>query len=234
MTEAEWLATAEPESMLDALCDAPSERKLRLFAVACCRRIWPLLADDRSRRAVELTEAWADDRRASCNLDQADLDPGYDDWLGEVDRVWRAAVEAEHAAAAGRYGGDHAARAGAGAASSTATPTLTVEDIQAAARAASAGVVGNEDRESAAQAHLLRCIFGNPFRLVALDPSWLTSTAVALAAGIYDDRAFDRLPILADAFQDAGCDNEDILTHCRGPGPHVRGCWVVDLVLGKE
>ena len=79
----------------------------------------------------------------------------------------------------------------------------------------------------------IRDIFGNPFRPVAFDPAWLTSTAVALAEGIYADRAFDRLPILADALQDAGCDDADILDHCRGDGPHVRGCWVVDLVLGE-
>jgi hypothetical protein len=83
------------------------------------------------------------------------------------------------------------------------------------------------------QPSLLRDIFGNPFRPVAPEPSWRTSTVVALAEGIYTDRAFDRLPILADALQDAGCDNADVLDHCRGSGPHVRGCWVVDLVLGK-
>jgi hypothetical protein len=83
-------------------------------------------------------------------------------------------------------------------------------------------------------AWLLRCIFENPFRPVLLDPSWLTSTVVALAQGIYEERAFERMPILADALQDAGCDNADILDHCRGGGTHVRGCWVVDLVLGKE
>jgi hypothetical protein len=66
-----------------------------------------------------------------------------------------------------------------------------------------------------------------------LNPSWLTSDVIALASGIYTERAFDRLPILADALQDAGCDNADILDHCRGSGPHVRGCWVVDLLLGK-
>jgi hypothetical protein len=84
------------------------------------------------------------------------------------------------------------------------------------------------------RAALLRDIFGNPFRPVAVDPSWRTSTVVTLAEGIYADRAFDRLPILADALMDAGCDNADILAHCRGDGPHVRGCWVVDLVLGKS
>jgi hypothetical protein len=81
---------------------------------------------------------------------------------------------------------------------------------------------------------ILRDIFGNPFRPVSAEPSWLTSTVLQLAGGIYAGRAFDRLPILADALQDAGCDTTDILAHCRGPGPHVRGCWVVDLVLGKR
>ena len=84
------------------------------------------------------------------------------------------------------------------------------------------------------QAVLAREIFGNPFRPVTLNPAWLTSTVLALANGIYSERAFDRMPILADALQDAGCDNEDILTHCRQSGEHTRGCWVVDLLLGKE
>jgi hypothetical protein len=87
--------------------------------------------------------------------------------------------------------------------------------------------------EAAAQAALLRDIFGNPFRTVTLDPSWLTSTVVALAAGIDAESAFDRLPILAVALQDAGCDSAEVLDHCRDEGPHVRGCWVVALVLGK-
>ena len=78
-----------------------------------------------------------------------------------------------------------------------------------------------------------RCVVGNPFRPVGFDPAWRSETVVALTNGIYTDRAFDRLPILADALQEAGCDNADILNHCRGDGPHVRGCWVVDLVLGK-
>jgi hypothetical protein len=83
--------------------------------------------------------------------------------------------------------------------------------------------------------HQFRDIVGNPFRPVTFDPSWRTSTAHALAQGIYADRAFDRLPILADALQDAGCENADILTHCRDlQFAHVRGCWVVDLVLGKN
>ena len=81
---------------------------------------------------------------------------------------------------------------------------------------------------------VFRDIFGNPFRPATLHPAWLTSTVVALARQMYESRDFGAMPILADALQDAGCDNDDILNHCRGPGPHVRGCWVVDLVLGKE
>lgn len=88
--------------------------------------------------------------------------------------------------------------------------------------------------EGAAQVCLLRDIFGNPFRPVTLDPRWQSETVVALASGIYAERAFDRMLILADALEDAGCDNADILAHCRGDGPHVRGCWVVDLILGKS
>jgi hypothetical protein len=81
---------------------------------------------------------------------------------------------------------------------------------------------------------LLRDIFGNPFRPVAFDPAWRTDTAVSLAKQMYESRDFGVMPILADALQDAGCDSDDVLGHCRGAGPHVRGCWVVDLVLGKE
>ncbi|WP_246523617.1 hypothetical protein [Gemmata palustris] len=86
----------------------------------------------------------------------------------------------------------------------------------------------------ALESQSLRCIFGNPFRPAVANPAWFTSTVLALATGIYEDRAFDRLPILADALQDAGCENADILNHCRSDGPHVRGCWVIDLLLGKS
>jgi hypothetical protein len=94
-------------------------------------------------------------------------------------------------------------------------------------------ILGDAPRELEV-AGLLRDIVGNPFRPVTLNPAWRTSNVTGLAQAIYDDRAFDRLPILADALEDAGCDNADILNHCRDGGVHVRGCWVVDLVLGKQ
>jgi hypothetical protein len=81
---------------------------------------------------------------------------------------------------------------------------------------------------------LIRDIFGNPLRPVRVNPSWLTSDVAVLGRVVYDERAVDRLPILADALEDAGCTDGAILEHCRGPGPHVRGCWVVDLLLGKS
>jgi hypothetical protein len=84
---------------------------------------------------------------------------------------------------------------------------------------------------------VLRDLFGNPFRAPTIDPAWLgwnNRTVLKLAQAIYDDRRYDILPILGDALEDAGCANERIIEHCRGPGPHVRGCWVVDLILGKN
>ena len=86
-------------------------------------------------------------------------------------------------------------------------------------------------------ADLLRHVVGNPFRPVALDPSWLAwndGVVRKMAQVIYDERRFSELPLLADALEDAGCTNLDILSHCRGSGPHVRGCWVVDLLLNKQ
>jgi hypothetical protein len=94
--------------------------------------------------------------------------------------------------------------------------------------------VGNERKQ---QARLVRCVFANPFRPVSSDPAWLLwngGTAPKLAQGIYDDRAFDRLPVLADALEDAGCTRAEVLGHLRDPGPQVRGCWVLDLLLGKS
>jgi hypothetical protein len=92
----------------------------------------------------------------------------------------------------------------------------------------------HREAEKCKQTRLLLDMIGNPFRPVTLNAEWLTPTVTALAQLVYDERAFDRLPILADALEDAGCNDRAILDHCRCPGPHVRGCWVVDLVLGKD
>ncbi len=102
---------------------------------------------------------------------------------------------------------------------------------------ASARATAEPEVERGVQAELLRDCLGNPFCPVSIDPAWLMWKEGAirkLAQAIYDDRAFDRMPTLADALEEAGCDNANILEHCRSGGPHVRGCWVVDLLLGKE
>jgi hypothetical protein len=108
--------------------------------------------------------------------------------------------------------------------------------LHAADRAQAA--LGRTRGECATQAALLRDVLGNPFRrpppLPAAIQAWNYGTVVKLAKAVYDGRAFDRMPILADALEEAGCDNADIRAHCRGPGPHVRGCWVVDLLLARQ
>src|SRR5262249_49189611 len=106
-----------------------------------------------------------------------------------------------------------------------------------AARWAAQAVGIDEKREQTHQSALLRCIFGNSFRPILLDVTWLhghEGTVLKLARNIYKERAFDRLPVLADALEDAGCDNADILNHCRQPGEHAPGCWILDMLLNKQ
>jgi hypothetical protein len=212
MMEHEWLACPDPDALLDHLRSSgrASERKLRLFAVGCCRRVWHLMNDGRSRKAVAVVERWVD---------------------GEASRQQ---LEAAHAAAGQAW------RTPAGTAAWDAS---TVEwRVEAAAAAAShAAWAGSADRSRAderrAQADLLRCIVGNPFRVPAPFPpavlAWQDGTVVKLARSIYQARRFEDVPVLADALEEAGCSDADVLGHLRGPGPHGRGCWVVDALLGK-
>jgi hypothetical protein len=211
MTEAEWLTCASPERMLSFVETRLSEREARLFGVACCRRIWHLLKEQ-DQDVVEIAERFADGE-----VDRAELDAAAESaWSASSHSLGRAGAAAD-AAGETIFRND-------GFGNVYHVSHLTYNAFYAA---------GEDAGEYAAQCCLLRDIFGNPFRPVRVAPAWLTSTVVQLASGIYAEPAFDRLPMLADALQDAGCDNANILTHCRGPGPHVRGCWVVDLMLGK-
>ncbi len=206
MTEKEWLECDDPTPMLDFLQGGANDRKLRLFACGCCRRNWHLLTDERSRTTVEVEERKADGLMSESALAKLVFDP---DAPHDSPRF----ISFPDAWIAARDSSNDAAWDAA----RRETDPLNAGDIQ---------------RE--AQANLLRDIFGNPFHPVTVDAAWLNSTVVSLAQAIYEDRAFDRLPILADALEDAGCTNADILNHCRQPGEHVRGCWVVDLLLGKQ
>jgi hypothetical protein len=118
---------------------------------------------------------------------------------------------------------------------SASDATSAVYPVARSAAEALAKVLDWEEARGS-QAPLIRDILGNPFRPITIDPVWTAwndQTVPRIAQAIYADRTFDHLPILADALEDAGCSDADILAHCRGPGPHVRGCWVVDLLLGK-
>ena len=210
MTENEWLTCANPEPMLSVLRGRASARKARHFACACCRRVWHLFKHEASRQAVEVAERFADGR-----ADDADLE---------------AARRSSNITRTAGLGGTTTFPASRAARACTDSKP-SVAALEASRHATEAGNLKRERRE---QARLLRCVLGNPFHPMAFDSGWRTSTAVALASGIYEECAFDRLPILADALQDAGCEDEEILTHCRVEIAHTRGCWVLDAILGKE
>ncbi len=220
MTEQQWLTTADPTPMLDYLrARNVSERKMRLLACACCRHIWDYLPDARSRRAVEVAERFADERATLKDLIQARIDA---QWV--TGPVATAAYWTSNNVASGPVWNVFAAAAEAPAKRAT-QKTQLVETWEA--------VQAQSVREQVA---LIRDVIGNPFRqsgLTARELSWEGGVVVRLAEGIYEESAFDRLPILGDALEEAGCADEAILEHCRGGGPHVRGCWVVDLVMGR-
>jgi hypothetical protein len=238
MTEAGWLKCTDWRVMLDYLEGKGSDRKFRLFACACCRRIWHLLTDRRSRGAVELAERFADrltgreqvveavcrlltDRRGQNSREAAER---FADRLVREEDL----TEAEYAAEAADEDNDMARAA-----------RLVLGDY-AWGVALEVGYVVNEDNgpmPSELLCDFLREIFGNPFRPVTADPAWLRwneAAAVHLAETIYDECAFDRLLVLGDALEEAGCAEPAILEHCRRPGPHARGCWAVDLLLGRQ
>jgi hypothetical protein len=232
MTEDEWLACADPSPMVRLLWEAGSKRKLRLFAVACCRRVVHLVPDPRLRASVSAVEGLADGLVPTERLEA-------------VAAAWRAAPMPEGGWLNPAFAATCALKhlPGLYPHDDPAGLLLDVFELIHMAAAGPQAAVNSEAWQAAyaaeqrAECLLLRDIFGPlPFRPIVLDPSWLCrngATVRGLAEGIYDEWAFDRLPILGDALEEAGCANAEILDHCRHGGPHVRGCWVVDLILGK-
>jgi hypothetical protein len=236
MTEAEWLACTDPEPMLEFLRGKASERKLRLFACACVRTVWHLL-DARSRNLVDLSERFADgvatrQQVASARKQQkADYRNRY--------RADIAKAVSEQSAFGWAFGWDiahYTLRA-----KSSDAARLAVRGFAVACRT---GLLsdGSQGYRPVASLHDL---FGNPFRPSApLTPAvlnWNDATVPRIAQSIYDARRLPagtldtgHLAILADALLDAGCDDEELIQHCRSAGPHVRGCWAVDAILGKS
>jgi hypothetical protein len=269
MNESRWLTDCEPHPLIDWLFfDAgASDRKLRLFAVACCQPLLPHLGrfTPLATDLLALAEAFADRRARAGDMDQPRREAreqwgAYD---GEVSRryqdqqasgtegfsltepemqFWAAsgpgleAIVGSTLCAAGRDHPEQRYRR-RGFYPFFAGPfpcTVAGSAADALAHLDGQGYLAAKAEAARQRLHIPRDIFGNPFRPDAVEPSWRTAAAVDLAQGIYDERAFDRLPVLADALEDAGCANPDVLGHCRGAGPHARGCGVVDAVLGKE
>ncbi|QEG25959.1 hypothetical protein GobsT_06940 [Gemmata obscuriglobus] len=223
MTEAEWLACDDPAEVLEALRTRASARKLRFFACALARTLQARPTDPRLRAAVDAAEQDADGLLERSQREQAFYDARVAMW----ELSGRLQVEP---LLAGRM----------------SQSIADAPEFQTAFYAIFAldGETENIDQYLAITelgvfppttiVAIAREVFGNPFRPVTFSPEWRTGTAVALAGQMYESRDFSAMPVLADALQDAGCNSDDILNHCRGPGPHVRGCGVVDLVLGKE
>jgi hypothetical protein len=217
MKEEEWLTSHDSSRLLACLQIADRPRSLRLFGCACCRLLSKWTEDDRLLDAIDAAERFADSAIVSTTLDR---------WATRIRKRWPEEFTSE--AQSILY---------------SSVIRICIPDTRfiagilddALQHLASHRKPAIRDKYRTQIELLLRDIFGNPFRPVSLDQEWRTSTAIAIAQQMYDARDFSAMPILADALQDAGCDNEDVLDHCRAAdGVHVRGCWVVDLVLGKS
>jgi hypothetical protein len=209
MTESEWQTCTDPKLMLEFLKGRVSDRKLRLFAVACCRRVRHRMTDERGHHAVEVAEKYAEGLANSADLAFSSK-IAWSSWTTPADAAARDVVESDPIAAA----------------------------LNASRHASWAAQGVPRSHELQIQVELLRDVAGNPFRspnvIVSAVLIWNENTVRRLAESIYAQRAFDGLPILADALEEADCTNTDILNHCRQPGEHARGCWVIDLILGKK
>jgi hypothetical protein len=236
MQEAEWLTSREPSRMLDHVRHPALQRKMWLFATACCRRVSHLFHLPGSQALVDATEARADGRISD------------DEWKDAVCHLpIRGLVEGPGTSPADRA--DFAAGQlllcdafeAARDASFQAFASMQLKEgpqapwhfYEPTACPLFSGPWPENHPERSVQADLFRDIFGNPFRPVAVEPSWRTSTVLPLASRMYELRDFSTMPILADALQDAGCTEPAVLDHCRCGGTHVRGCWLIDLLLNK-
>ncbi|VTR93161.1 Uncharacterized protein OS=Sorangium cellulosum (strain So ce56) GN=sce5710 PE=4 SV=1 [Gemmata massiliana] len=218
MTEAEWLTCAEPAPMLEFLRGRASDRKLRLFVCGCVRQTH--LNAEQTNRVLRVAEDIADGLAVDKERNEL-LEALYDPEEG-IDAIHiDLLIRSPNTRWVDERVADEARVVG--------FQTVPFQSLNHR-RTEWQKIVQSEH---ARQTTTLRDTFGNPFRPITFSPEWRTGTAVSLAQQMYESRDFGTMPILADALQDAGCDSADVLDHCRGEGPHVRGCWVVDLVLGK-
>jgi hypothetical protein len=245
MLEQDWLSSSDPTAMLEFVRGKVSDRKLRLFASTVSRRLWNLFEHEATRTAVEVAEAFADgtatDKQRRHALSNADtifdsLSVGVaDDATLDAVSAPRFALD-EDAYKAARYAAECCWRARCPE-SKRFKEQANLAEMGLASRPDYVSEEGqaSDIEERQALCELLRDIFGNRYGVTLPDPdSVRTPTVLALVTAIYEEWAFDRMPVLADALEEAGCTDASVLEHCRGPGPHVRGCWVVDLILGKS
>ena len=228
MTEEQWLYRTDPSPMLEFVQSKATDRKFRLFACACCRNVWSLIVEERWRKAIEVAEEYADQ---ACSFERL-----KNEWDAEGVTAVGHTIDGATAVDA-RRGADWAARNAVQAVVEFNLHILkppNSTDISAWARFRMERKQASEDAQRTIQVQQVRDIFGNPFRPVTFNPSWRTLSVVRLAQTNYDERSFDKMPDLGDALERARCRDETILNHCRESGEHVRGCWVVDLVLGKK
>jgi hypothetical protein len=218
MRESTWLTTTTPSRLLEFTRSSSSDRKYRLFAVDCCRAVWHLLAEEASREAVLVSERHADGLADDDELAAARVAAGE-----AARRSWALWDEGQAQAM-------EAAAAAAGAA--TLEDALRVADYAGAAVLAESGEASAWRATQRRQCDVLRCLLPSPFRPLTLEPKVKTPGVVALARGLYEDRRFEELPVLGDALEEAGCTNEQLLSHCRWQGTHARGCWALDSILG--
>ena len=239
MNEALWLTETDPLVLLDELysmhtlgSERPQSRPSRMYLLACARREWDRLPGA-CRTLVALAEVYADAPRANEPV-RATAEPVAETLMNsDGTRDDLLAAEAELACLSARAEVPPVTVLGAPPA-----PKLSLGEWHALATLVYLPFMPYKPPFAWVPRHLhnidlLHETHGNPYRYVPFSPEWRTDTAVSLARTMYASRDFSAMPILADALQDAGCNSDDILDHCRGPGPHVRGCWVVDLVLGK-
>ncbi len=231
MTEQEWLECRDWRDMFTYLAGKVSERKLRLFAVACWCRVWSHLPAE-GKKAVELAERYADG-----NASILDLQAMRETFLAGTGEQHVEIIRGQrYHPVFGGTAADADALWAAKSAMRESADAVTWPALQMTSQSVTSTTVSSMlSAEMAVRRRLLHDVVGPLiFRSVICEPAWLTSDVVELAEGIYQEKAFDRLPILHAALEVAGCDSKEILSHCLGEGPHVRGCWVVDLILGKE
>ncbi len=245
MTEQEWLTGRDPRLLYAHVRKVASpklkrgRRWLRLYACACCRRVWHLLAEE-GRTAVEVAERFADDGASPAELRQANAAArqAYRDLLRGGPAKGLRALPRDRMKAWSLWQARHAALDAACRASGQAIASQIWRTAGNTRLAEGRAAEKSRDASLAhdlVQCELLRDIFGNPFRPVRADPNWLRrndGAVLKVARALYDGRAFERLPVLADALEDAGCAEEALLAHLRGPGPHAPGCWALDLLRG--